>query len=91
MSKILLFVSSEESPSVEGFDKFLNSSVSKLGETCDSLGVENLGKLLIEVFEGIIDLHQLFGSRSSFASPQLQEVSSFFEFSGIRFGSNSLL
>jgi len=43
----------EESPSVEGFDKFLNSSVSKLGETCDSLGMENLGKLLIEVFEGM--------------------------------------
>eukprot|EP00934_Nitzschia_sp_Nitz4_P006208 Nitzschia sp. Nitz4//scaffold117_size69655//25369//27079//NITZ4_006022-RA/size69655-augustus-gene-0.2-mRNA-1//1//CDS//3329533645//6198//frame0 len=43
-----------DAPSLKAFDKFMNTTVYKLSDTCDSLdGTKDLGKLLSETFEGM--------------------------------------
>eukprot|EP00339_Tiarina_fusa_P004720 CAMPEP_0117070462 /NCGR_PEP_ID=MMETSP0472-20121206/49504_1 /TAXON_ID=693140 ORGANISM="Tiarina fusus, Strain LIS" /NCGR_SAMPLE_ID=MMETSP0472 /ASSEMBLY_ACC=CAM_ASM_000603 /LENGTH=498 /DNA_ID=CAMNT_0004793579 /DNA_START=27 /DNA_END=1523 /DNA_ORIENTATION=+ len=43
-----------ESPGLKAFDKFLSSAVYKFADTCDDLGdMDNLGKLVVETFEGM--------------------------------------
>lgn len=38
---------------MKSFDKFLSSAVYKFSDTCDDLDMEGLGKLLVDVFEGM--------------------------------------
>ena len=51
--KIAFCFETGDTPSLKAFDKFLHQSVYKLGDTCDDLEMEDLGKLLVEVFEGM--------------------------------------
>ena len=43
-----------DTPSLKAYDKFMSSSVYKFADSCDDLGgMDNTGKLVVEVFEGM--------------------------------------
>ncbi len=49
----LCFVTLGDSPSLKGFDKFMNGAVYKLSDTCDDLEMGELGSLVTEIFGGV--------------------------------------
>jgi hypothetical protein len=50
----VFFYTKGETESLKGYDKFLHSSVFKFADSCDELeGMKNLGKLVLDTFEGI--------------------------------------